>query len=621
MSPAERVDARTRPTESAWDAKEGDARAPWLSGSLVWVMVVVLGATVTSFGASVAYSHHANRMLDQKVQTIATNAVPAIEHLARARAQLLHLQLALVAALERSRSGAPLDRAPFDDILAKLHRQLDAYRAIPLLPHESPHVATSERAIERLEVELGTVLGHLDARDAPRAVGRLRTELSAALARADRSLAELVNFNAEHQRHLGMAISVDQLRATEIGYGLYGLSLLFALLLVTLVLRNAKHYTFLVDQQGRLAERRAHDLADFSARLEALVDSSLTISNTITISTDLKTMFREISDEARSVIYAASCTLYVHDVDGVDGSSVVSSAASEEDRPGGPTLTVPLLREGAPFGALQLTREKDSPPFSRDDAQVAELFAAHVGVAIENARLYERARAATRAREDLLAAVSHDLRNPLNSIQLAAGVLREDLGDAQPATSLITRIERSVERMTLLIRDLLGAAQVESDRFSADLQPTDLRALVEDVVEIFSMAAADASVRLSMEVPSINVLCERHLLFRVLANLLSNALKFTPAGGSVRITAEARDREVVLSIADSGRGIAEEHLAHLFDRYWQPEHADRRGSGLGLYIARGIVEAHGGRIDVESTLGAGATFHITLRAAPAPQVD
>lgn len=576
--------------------------------SFPWLNVVVLCVTLATFALSVVHTYRANVELNARVLTIAGNATPAIEHLSRARGALLRLQLDVANAVERSQAGHPQDPAPFDATLRTLHRELAAYRAIPFLPHERDLGGVAEASIAQVEEQLRLELRQLAAGDLRAAAAQRSADLWPAVARADDALADLVTFNAEEQRRLSMDIRAEQLHASEVGYALYGLSLLLALVLLLLVLRNGRRYALLLGREKKAAERRANESAGFSARLQALASSSVAISDTITRSTDLRAMLRQITEEARAVVRATSCTLRLG-AEEAPVPAVVLSSVSESPAPSGPTLAMPI-----PHGELVLARAEGQPPFSGDDAVVAELFAAHAGVAIENARLYNEAQAATRAREDLLAAVSHDLRSPLNAIHLAAGVLCEEPGASDDTKRLVTRIDRSVDRMNRLIHDLLDAAQIEAGRLSAHVRPEDLRAIVEEAAEGFTGAASAHSVELSTELPSLPVLCERDLVLRVLSNLIGNALKFTPPHGRIAVTAASCDGEVEIAVCDTGPGIPAGDLQHLFDRYWQ-QGADRRGSGLGLYIARGIVEAHRGRIWVESKLGEGSTFHFTLPAA------
>ena len=182
--------------------------------------------------------------------------------------------------------------------------------------------------------------------------------------------------------------------------------------------------------------------------------------------------------------------------------------------------------------------------------------------------------------------------------------------------------------MTRLIDDLLHAAKIEAGGLHAERHPEDVASLVESAVDMFRVVAAERSIQLAPRTPSppVAALCERNLILRVLANLIGNAIKFSPEGSSISVVAEERADQVHFAVSDTGPGIPTEYLSHVFDRYWQQTGGDRRGSGLGLYIAKGIVEAHGGRIWIDSVQGQGTTIHFSLPvfrggangAAPSP---
>jgi hypothetical protein len=337
------------------EQRESATASSWIAGSLRWTVQIVLGATIASFGASVAFAHHSTEVLDERVLAISRDAMPAIEHLSRAHAELRELELETSRAIERAEAGAPLDRTRLDAGLAALHAELAAYLAIPLFPHEASHVRVAERAIAELESELATEMHHLAQRDSSAALVMLRSSLWRALSHTDVALSDLITFNAEEQRRLSVQIRADQVRATEVGYGLYGLSLLLALASLGLVLRHGKQYTLLLGEQKRSAERRANDFAAFSRRLEALAASSIAISNTITRSTDLRAMFRPIADQARSVVDAAACALRVRGDRGADDAVVVSSVRDDVE-PMGPALNIPISR-----GELALRRDEGQP--------------------------------------------------------------------------------------------------------------------------------------------------------------------------------------------------------------------------------------------------------------------
>ena len=226
------------------------------------------------------------------------------------------------------------------------------------------------------------------------------------------------------------------------------------------------------------------------------------------------------------------------------------------------------------------------------------------------------------SREDLLAVVSHDLRNPL-SVILVSGTLALHAwppGDANRRT--IEAIRRSAMRMDRLIGDLLDASTIEAGRLSLEtaVQPVDQ--IVRDAIEALEAPAAQKQVRLeAIGSGELGVSCDRGRMLQVFANLIGNATKFTPEGGSITVRVEPRDQEVWFFVTDTGPGIPEDQLPRLFDRYWQAKRTARLGTGLGLTIAKGIIEAQGGRIGVESQLGVGSTFFFTLPRATLPGVE
>lgn len=236
-------------------------------------------------------------------------------------------------------------------------------------------------------------------------------------------------------------------------------------------------------------------------------------------------------------------------------------------------------------------------------------------------------RAAVRARDDLLAVVSHDLRNPLSAIQLSARALARPAPEVERRATVkpLEVIQRSVERMNRLIDDLLQASTMEAGTFAVSPGREEVPSLVEDALRTLEPVALARSIRLQSDLPPglPPVLCDRVRVVQVLSNLLGNAAKFVAERGLIQIRARAQGEEVLFAVSDDGPGIAPEHLPRIFDRYWKGEGGERHGVGLGLFIAKGIVEAHRGRIWVESRPGAGSTFHFTLpvchaQGAPAP---
>jgi signal transduction histidine kinase len=236
--------------------------------------------------------------------------------------------------------------------------------------------------------------------------------------------------------------------------------------------------------------------------------------------------------------------------------------------------------------------------------------------------LVERARgdAALAARDDFLEMVSHDLRTLLGNVALNAEFLvREAAGDeaGQRTVARATKIQQSAKHMTRLLGDLVDVASIEAGRFGVVTETSDAKALARETLEAFRPAASAKGISLAL-VAADGVLLAKYdqdRILQVLANLLSNAIKFTGDRGSIAVHVESLATEVRFSVADTGAGVDPDHLQSIFERFWQVTRGDRRGLGLGLFISKCIVEAHGGRIWAESALGRGSTFYFTLPGA------
>jgi PAS domain S-box-containing protein len=225
-----------------------------------------------------------------------------------------------------------------------------------------------------------------------------------------------------------------------------------------------------------------------------------------------------------------------------------------------------------------------------------------------------------RQRQDLLAVVSHDLKNPLTAI-LTSSTLLERGGSGGPegerVRKLVDPIRRSAELMNRLIRDLLDLAAIEAGALVLDRREIDADGLIEEALEVLRPVAAGRSLHLTHAKASstIWVRCDRNRVLQVLSNLIGNAIKYTPEGGTVSVRVVARGREeACFVVADTGIGISPEALPRVFERYWQARRIGFEGVGLGLSIAKGVVDAHGGRIWAESRPGHGSTFFFTLGA-------
>jgi signal transduction histidine kinase len=239
--------------------------------------------------------------------------------------------------------------------------------------------------------------------------------------------------------------------------------------------------------------------------------------------------------------------------------------------------------------------------------------------------LIERARgdAALAARDDFMGMVSHDLRNLLGAIALSAElqILNAVEGEAgQRNLRGAQKIQRLAARMNRLIGDLVDVASIEAGHFAVAPAVLDARTVLRETLDAFEPAAAAKGIMLRAAAGSGSLLArfDHERILQVLANLLSNAIKFTGQGGKVTVGVEVAGSEVRFSVSDTGAGIAGDQLDSVFERFWQVTQGDRRGLGLGLFISRCIVEAHGGRLWVESTVGEGSTFFFTLPGPASP---
>ena len=230
------------------------------------------------------------------------------------------------------------------------------------------------------------------------------------------------------------------------------------------------------------------------------------------------------------------------------------------------------------------------------------------------------AQTAVRSRDDILAIVSHDLRNPLNIVAMGVGVLESPLSDEKRAAQLGI-IRRAAAGMNRLIADLMDVSQITAGRLSIDTKPIDAASICEEARAMFTPLLEKKSQELRSDCDGEcgRVLADRDRIAQVLANLLGNAHKFTPEGGRIALRATPHADAVEFTVSDTGPGLGSQDLPHVFDRFWQARRVRRGGVGLGLPITKGIVDAHGGRIWVESSAGVGTTFHFTLpRVPPGP---
>ncbi len=248
----------------------------------------------------------------------------------------------------------------------------------------------------------------------------------------------------------------------------------------------------------------------------------------------------------------------------------------------------------------------------------ASFFTFFVRDITERKRTDEAKLKAIRARDEMLAVVSHELKNPLTAIGINLAMMRRA---ATPLFEENVRIQKyydnidlSVRRMSRLISDLLDAARIDSGQLKLEPSFVSVSELINEVIQIFHPFAEQKQIKLDAKLESrdVRVFCDKGRILQVLSNLMSNALKFTASGGSVLVQSESRGEYIQFQVKDNGPGISDESIPNIFNRYWQARQFSDQGTGLGLSIAKGIVDAHGGKIWVESKIDEGSAFYFTL---------
>jgi PAS domain S-box-containing protein len=281
-------------------------------------------------------------------------------------------------------------------------------------------------------------------------------------------------------------------------------------------------------------------------------------------------------------------------------------------------LAVPLLKDGRLVAAIVLISCSASRIYGPADLFLAEELARRAALSIDNARLFFEAQRAIKTREDVLAIVSHDLKNPLANIELAINLIRGFKRiDENQVKEFVNKVQRSADHMELLIADLLDFARIQSGTFSVLTSAVRLSDVLIPVIDRMRPLAEAKRQTLEVDLPSSlpYLAIDAHRIGQVVSNLISNAIKFTPQDGVIRVSARQQDHKIVVSVTDTGPGIPQEHLSKIFERFWQTPGTKQKGSGLGLSIAKGIVEAHGGTIWAESQSGKGSSFCFTMPVA------
>lgn len=364
------------------------------------------------------------------------------------------------------------------------------------------------------------------------------------------------------------------------------------------------------------ARRRANFLADASDLLGASFDYGTNLTAVAELAA------RSLADACRIVLHGTRDTVDVRVA--TSGASVLDEVSDEiraevsavcagrivatDERS---AMVVPVVARGASLGTIALIGRADEA-FTTDDLVTAEQLGRRAGVAIDNALLYENARDAIRTREQILAIVSHDLRNPVAAIAANAFALVRNDADHRVKYKA-EAIQRTAKRMSRMISDLLDLAMIAEGKLSIQRHRVAIDALIEDCVEPFVVEAESRGVKLEVHTaPELTMHCDGDRVVQVLSNLLANALKATPAGGAVFVRCSPRQAHVVFEVEDTGPGIAARDLPQIFEPFYRGVVSEYRGAGLGLSIAKALVEAHDGTIAVDSAVGSGSRFYFTL---------
>lgn len=268
---------------------------------------------------------------------------------------------------------------------------------------------------------------------------------------------------------------------------------------------------------------------------------------------------------------------------------------------------VPLSNRGRIVGALEVGRTSAGVEYGHQDIALLEFLASMAAMAIDNSRLLQQT--------DLIAEFMHELKTPLMALTAASELLARDLvGEKQ--LELIEMIQRETMRLSNMAQDFLDLTRLESGRVQFTRKPVDLTEVIRDVVRLQEPQAAvrDISIKFMAETDLPAIMGDYDRLRQVFLNLTSNAIKYNIEHGQVTINACLESEEIVVEIADTGPGIAEENLPHLFERFYRIPDSEgfTKGTGLGLSIAARILQEHGGRIELESALGKGSTFRCHL---------
>jgi signal transduction histidine kinase len=282
-------------------------------------------------------------------------------------------------------------------------------------------------------------------------------------------------------------------------------------------------------------------------------------------------------------------------------------------------LSTPLVHAGETVGAISF-HFKEAAAVGASDRTFTLLIAQAAATALHRARTYDaeldkrrHAELLAQAREDVLGVVAHDLRNPLNLIQMTAELMIDEVLPLAKRKEMLDIALRAAKQMNRLIDDLLDTVRLQAGRLSLDVEEVSVDAIMKQAEETYRPLAQRRHLHFETAAQGgAMVRADPARVSQIVGNLIGNAIKFSREDGSVKLRATSEDKQVVFQVVDDGPGIPPDNMSHLFDNFWQARKNDRRGVGLGLAIVKELVEAHGGKIWVESQVDHGSTFSFSL---------
>ena len=288
-------------------------------------------------------------------------------------------------------------------------------------------------------------------------------------------------------------------------------------------------------------------------------------------------------------------------------------------------LSTPLVHAGETVGAISF-HFKEAAAVGASDRTFTLLIAQAAATALHRARTYDaeldkrrHAELLAQAREDVLGVVAHDLRNPLNLIQMTAELMIDEVLPLAKRKEMLDIALRAAKQMNRLIDDLLDTVRLQAGRLSLDVEEVSVHAIMKQAEETYRPLAQRRHLHFETAAQDgAMVRADPARVSQIVGNLIGNAIKFSREDGSVKLRATSEDKQVVFQVVDDGPGIPPDNMSHLFDNFWQARKNDRRGVGLGLAIVKELVEAHGGKIWVESNVDHGSTFSFSLPSPDGP---